>query len=63
MEFSIAFLLASALGELIYDTESVEWRSWQSLGPEFVWYIRILVGTGVLIGFYVLENVWRPKKH
>ena len=62
MNYSIAFMIAPALGGLIYETESIGWSGWRCRGPEFVWYIGMLVGIGVLIGFYVLENVGRPKK-
>ena len=59
MNYSIAFLIAPALGGVIYETQSIRllYRNWG--GPELVWYISLIVGVLVLIGFYRLDKAGR----
>ncbi len=59
MNYSVAFLIAPALGGMIYETQSIRlfYRDWG--GPEVVWYISLIVGVLVLIGFYRLDKAGR----
>ncbi len=59
--YSIAFLIAPAIGGAIYETNSFHFAGYVWGGPEVVWYLSLLVGLLVLIGFYRLDRFDRRQ--
>ena len=61
MNYSVAFLIAPALGGAIYEIDSFQLFSIDWSGPELIWNTSILVGILVLLGFCWLDRLGRQR--